>query len=94
VEKWEPVKLTQEQQDFVNMMEPELPKIIARKAVGLFMGGCLSAKALEIADRDGTGPEVRFRTAAGIAYERTALLKWYVGRYNPHQLENINCLRQ
>lgn len=92
MEKWEPAKLTKEQQEFVEMMAPELPKLIARKAVNQVTGGIMSARALEKADREGTGPEVRFRTAAGIAYERTALLKWYVVRYAPKQLANINCL--
>ncbi|VFQ44363.1 hypothetical protein [Desulfoluna butyratoxydans] len=92
MQKWEPVKLTPEQQEFVDMMTPELPKLIARKAVSKVTGGIISARALEKADRAGNGPEIRYRTAAGIAYERTALLNWYVVRYAPKQLANINCL--
>ena len=84
--------LTNEEKEFIALLKPGLPPIIARREVERFLGGVVTGKTLKNADSAGDGPVAAYRIGRGVAYETNSLLEWVVLRLGVVRLAHIKNL--
>lgn len=85
-------RLTQEQQEFAEILSSGLPPMVARKSVEQFLGGVVSTKTLANADAKGEGPEVAYAVGRSIVYRREALVDWLMHNFDVRRLETMKGL--
>ncbi|KJS28973.1 MAG: hypothetical protein VR64_22260 [Desulfatitalea sp. BRH_c12] len=62
--------------DFGAMRKKWKSTVVARKSVGAFTGGFVSAGTVANADAVGKGPEDRFRIGRNVGYSVDSLIDW------------------
>lgn len=80
------------EKEFIETMAAQLPPVIARRAVGKYLGDVITPKTLSNADGAGTGPEIAYRIGRTIVYRTDTLLEWIVSRYGVQRLAHLNDL--
>lgn len=84
--------LRPEQREFVELLLPKLPPIIARHDVERVLGGIVAANSLKNADCSATGPELAWEIGRKKAYYTASLLVFVVQKYGIKRLANVNSL--
>jgi len=84
--------ITQDAQEFMELLSGSLPPVIAREEVAQRLGGIIAKQTLANADARGIGPEVVYRVGRKVAYRTDSLLSWIVARYGVRRIANLKTL--
>jgi hypothetical protein len=84
--------LNPEQREFVELLLPKLPPVVAREQVKTVLGGIIAPNTLKNADCAGKGPYVAWEVGRKKAYETVSLLAFIATRYEVKRLATIKSL--
>lgn len=74
-------KLTPEAEEMRKRLLAELPPVIARKQVGLFLGGLVTTESMSNYDARREGPKNAMSVGDSVAYYREELVDWLLTRW-------------
>ncbi len=74
-------ELTPEAAEMRKRLLAELPPVIARKHVGLFLGGLVSTESMANYDARREGPKNAMNVGDSVAYYREELVDWLLTRW-------------
>jgi hypothetical protein len=76
--------------DFQALKESWPSVVIARKEVGAFTGGLVSAGTVANADSEGTGPEGKFYSGRNAGYPVDSFIAWWKGKITTERLPKVD----
>lgn len=77
-----------EAEEFIRLLRPSLPPVIAREKVEMHLGGIVNGKTLANYDCRGKGPEESFSVGRKVVYKTDSLLKWVVATLGVKRIVN------